>query len=130
MECGGKRSEEEVAENIDPKMAKELLQSGYRYLDVRTVNEYRKGNVKDSINIPYWFLNSKGRETNPQFMELVLKSFSKDDYIVVACASGTRSAAASLDLINSGFKHVKNMSCGYNGWTKAGLNKNKITSNL
>jgi predicted lactoylglutathione lyase len=39
--------------------------------------------VKDSLNVPYVFFTSQGREKNPQFIEQVAAHFDKQDNIVV-----------------------------------------------
>ncbi|XP_045816519.1 rhodanese-like domain-containing protein 17 [Trifolium pratense] len=47
---------------IDVQQAKNLIQTGYIYLDVRTVEEFVKGHVDAAkiINIPYMLDTPKG----------------------------------------------------------------------
>nr|GEX90856.1 hypothetical protein [Tanacetum cinerariifolium] len=107
-------SESHEVITIDVLKANDLLvNSDYRYLDVRTEEEFKKGHVdvKDVINIPNMFNTSDGRVKNPNFLEQVLPLFKKDDHLIVGCQSGVR----------SGFKHVYNMGGGYLAWVQNGL---------
>ncbi|XP_024986982.1 rhodanese-like domain-containing protein 17 [Cynara cardunculus var. scolymus] len=109
---------------IDVVKANDLLRNGgYRYLDVRTEEEFKKGHVDfdDALNIPYMFNTSQGRVKNPNFMEQVLPVCTKDDHLIVGCQSGVRSVYATTDLLNAGFKHVYNMGGGYLAWVENGL---------
>uniref|UniRef100_A0A804RJZ7 Rhodanese domain-containing protein n=1 Tax=Zea mays TaxID=4577 RepID=A0A804RJZ7_MAIZE len=64
--------------------ASDLIRSGgHRYLDVRTEEEFRSGHVEDSLNVPYLFFTSQGREKNPKFIAQVAAGFDKEDNIVV-----------------------------------------------
>ncbi|PPR85428.1 hypothetical protein GOBAR_AA35256 [Gossypium barbadense] len=71
--------------------AKNLLQSGYRYIDVRTVEEFEKGHVEaeNILNIPYLFITPEGRVKNPEFLK-------------------------------EGFKNVHDMGGGYLAWVENG----------
>ncbi|KAI5349864.1 hypothetical protein L3X38_002755 [Prunus dulcis] len=53
----------------DVQAAKDLLKSGYGYVDVRTVEEYKKGHVdaEKILNSPYLFNTPEGRVKNRQF---------------------------------------------------------------
>ncbi|XP_047312364.1 thiosulfate sulfurtransferase 18 [Impatiens glandulifera] len=108
---------------VDVHEAKALVDSGYRYLDVRTEEEFMIGRVdlEDSLNIPYMFVTPEGRVKNPNFLEQVLAAYSKDDRIVVGCQSGVRSAYATSDLVKAGLKEVYNMGGGYASWVNKGL---------
>ncbi|KAB2055597.1 hypothetical protein ES319_A11G048100v1 [Gossypium barbadense] len=61
--------------------AKNLLQSGYRYIDVRTVEEFEKGHVEaeNILNIPYLFITPEGRVKNPEFLKEVSSLCKEDD---------------------------------------------------
>uniref|UniRef100_M0ZVS3 Senescence-associated protein n=1 Tax=Solanum tuberosum TaxID=4113 RepID=M0ZVS3_SOLTU len=45
---------------VDVHAARQLIQSGHRYLDVRTEEEFKKGHVHNSLNIPYMFNTPRG----------------------------------------------------------------------
>ncbi|CAH1437182.1 unnamed protein product [Lactuca virosa] len=90
---------------IDVHRANSLLNNDkYRYLDVRTSEEFMKGRVK-----------------NVNFSEQVLLLCKKDDHLVVGCQSGVRSVYATTILLDAGFKHVYNMGGGYLAWVENGL---------
>ncbi|XP_055806897.1 thiosulfate sulfurtransferase 18-like, partial [Solanum dulcamara] len=45
---------------VDVHAARQLILSGHRYLDVRTEDEFKKGHVENSLNIPYMLNAPKG----------------------------------------------------------------------
>ncbi|KAM5546794.1 hypothetical protein ABKV19_001357 [Rosa sericea] len=105
---------------IDVQEAKDLIKSGYGYMDVRTVEEFKRGYVdaEKIYNIPYMFNTPEGRVKNPDFLKEVASACSKEDHIVVGCQSGVRSLYAVADLQNVGYKHLSNMGGGYLAWTE------------
>ncbi|KAI3704513.1 hypothetical protein L1987_74735 [Smallanthus sonchifolius] len=117
------RSEPEMI-TIDVRKANSLLRDGgYRYLDVRTSEEYMKGHVDfdDALNVPYMIDTHQGRVKNGNFLEQVLSLCNKGDHLVVGCKSGVRSVYASNALLEAGFKHVYNMRGGYLAWLENDL---------
>ncbi|KAL6959928.1 hypothetical protein U1Q18_040078 [Sarracenia purpurea var. burkii] len=108
---------------VDVQVAKDLISSGYRYLDVRTDEEFKKGHVdvENALNIPYMFNTPQGRVKNPKFLEQVLSVCNKEDPLVVGCQSGVRSVYATTDLLNADFKDVRNMGGGYIAWVENGF---------
>ncbi|KAJ3706332.1 hypothetical protein LUZ61_010037 [Rhynchospora tenuis] len=114
-------SPEQVVITVDVNTAKDLVCSGHLYLDVRTHEEFDKGHLENSIVVPYLFITPQGREKNPQFLEQVLSACKKEDNIVVGCRSGVRSLEASVELLNAGFKSIKNMGGGYIAWVANGF---------
>lgn len=70
---------------------KALLANGALLLDVRTAEEYRRGCVPQSINIPLDALGSH------------LSKLKKDRPIITVCASGMRSSSAAAYLKSQGF---------------------------
>ncbi|XP_004512146.1 thiosulfate sulfurtransferase 18-like isoform X2 [Cicer arietinum] len=87
---------------IDVQEAKNLIQAGYIYLDVRTVEEFVKGHVDAAkiINIPYLLGAPKSRVKNQDFLKDVSSACNKEDPLIV------------------GFKNVKNMEGGYVEWVR------------
>ena len=74
----------------------ELKRDGAQLVDVRTAGEYAGGHVPGTLNIPLQELDALVRELDP------------DRWVVVACASGTRSAFAARKLKALGFQKVMN----------------------
>ncbi|XP_023545011.1 thiosulfate sulfurtransferase 18-like isoform X1 [Cucurbita pepo subsp. pepo] len=108
---------------VDVKTAKNLLHSGYAFLDVRTVEEFKEGHVATEkiVNIPYQFNSPDGRVKNDRFLEDVSAVFKKDDRLVVGCRSGVRSLLAIEDLRNDGFKHLTDLGGGHLAWLEYGF---------
>jgi len=82
-------------------------------LDVRTLDEYNTGYIKNAILIPVQELESKIDK---------LKKF-KDNKIIVYCASGSRSISASRILYKKGY-NPHNMNGGINNWKRNGYDIN------
>jgi phage shock protein E len=79
------------------KQLPELMHKGAVLVDVRSPGEYQAGHADGSINIPLDEISLRHQEL-PQ-----------DKPVLVACASGTRSAMARLQLKRHGFSEVYNM---------------------
>ena len=75
----------------------ELMSKGAVIIDVRTPNEYDRGHIKESSNIPLAEMPHK------------LKAFpKKEHYYIVVCASGMRSASAKSIMKRNGYTNVYN----------------------
>ncbi|KAK7367283.1 hypothetical protein VNO80_09292 [Phaseolus coccineus] len=105
---------------IDVRAAKDLIQTGSIYLDVRTVEEFSKGHVDavNIVNIPYMLNTPKGKVMNPDFLKEVSLAYNKEDHLIVGCQTGGRSLYATSALLSDGFKNVKDMGGGYAEWVK------------
>ena len=84
-----------------------LMKKGAQIVDVRTVNEFSEGHIKESINIPLDRLQQN------------LNKLKKEKTVITCCASGIRSASAKQVLAANGFLEV------YNGGGWASL-QNKL----
>ena len=86
-------------QKISQTEAYEIMQqqSGYIILDVRTLDEYQEGHIK---NAKLWPL-----QNIPQDIDKVLKD--KNQLILIYCRSGNRSKQAAVKLVEAGFKNVK-----------------------
>ncbi|XP_020524220.1 thiosulfate sulfurtransferase 18 isoform X2 [Amborella trichopoda] len=133
---------------VDVHRAKNLLASGWRYLDVRTKEEFSEGHLENSLNVPYLFNSLQGAHTSQpkqlvrgKHVSCILISKTNGgvcsgreknkQFVEQGCRSGVRSLSASEDLINAGFKHVRNMGGGYLAWVENGFQvKNKFHSEL
>lgn len=106
------------AAKVNCKEAVTLLKD-HAYLDVRTDSEFAAGHIEGApvTNVPVWQKNAEGGfEPNPDFVATVEQAFpDKSGNIVVACASGKRSAAAVAALEQAGYTSLKDMSAGFNG---------------
>lgn len=86
-----------VKGHIAKKKVRLALSNGALVIDVRTPSEYSSGHYDGSVNIPV------------DKMESNLKKIgTKERTIVVYCASGSRSAAATRFLNTKGYKNVVN----------------------
>jgi len=74
----------------------ELMREGAQLVDVRSRGEFAAGNVPGSVNIPLDEIDLRAPELDPQ------------KWVVVFCASGTRSAMARGKLRRMGFAKVVN----------------------
>jgi rhodanese-related sulfurtransferase len=83
----------------------ELILNGATIIDVRSKEEFQRGHLKSSINIPLDKLTQG------------IKKLDKSKPIITCCASGMRSASAKSILISNGFEQV------YNGGSWTSLRK-------
>jgi len=74
----------------------ELLTGGAQVIDVRSPDEFASGHVTGSRNIPLSDLQRGAKTLDP------------NQWIIVCCASGTRSGIARRSLRRSGFTKVLN----------------------
>lgn len=77
-----------ISENIDDY-------KDYVIVDVRSVEEFRSGHIKNSVNVPL-----------PNINEI---DIPKDKNIIVYCRSGNRSLTAAGELQKLGYKKIYNM---------------------
>lgn len=113
---------------ISPEEAKELLDQGYSYLDVRTEAEFEAGHVPGAFNVPI----SRKSVPNPDFLDVILGHFDKERPIVVGCHTGSRSQRAVAILAEAGYSNLVELRTGFAGsrdafgrpepgWSKKGL---------
>ena len=77
-------------------------------LDIRGAQEYAAGHIPGAINIHAGYLTDR------------LDEIPSTQPVVVHCVSGDRSSIATSILMSKGFQHVRNLTCGLNGWIQAG----------
>jgi rhodanese-related sulfurtransferase len=107
--------------SVPVQVARELVEAGHRYLDVRTPEEFEAGHIEGAINIPFMYRQNGGMTKNPEFLHNVVEEFDKNDEMVVGCQSGKRSSLAVTELQNVGFACVTDMGGGYGAWLESGL---------
>ncbi len=84
-------------------------------LDVREVYEYQRGHIAEPAGqLP---LTPANMPWNSSVLTQAYNRLPKGVDILVYCASGARSAAASAFLDSKGFTRIYNMSGGFNSWT-------------
>ena len=81
---------------------KAIVREGAQIIDVRTVEEFKRGHIKGAMNIPL------------QSLQQHLPAIKKDKAVITCCASGMRSASAKSILNSKGFTNVYNGG----GWMK------------
>lgn len=117
-----------------PPEAKTLIDDeGYRYVDVRTEEEFAAGHAVGAVNVPIAFAGSMGMQPNPDFVRTINAHFPADAKLVLGCKSGGRSARACDILASNGYTDLVNMDGGFHGrvnpmgqlvqpgWSQAGL---------
>jgi len=77
-------------------------------LDVRTIREYKKGHLENSVLLPLQELQARWKEISEY----------KNQDILLYCATGNRSTVASKILIDKGFKRIYNMRYGISDWSR------------
>ncbi|KAA5541838.1 MBL fold metallo-hydrolase [Roseiconus nitratireducens] len=100
---------EAYASGKPAELAEAISAERVRVLDVRSDSEWEQGHLEQA---EHFFL---GRLPDH------LDQLSRDEDLVVHCQSGARSAIGVSVLQAAGFKHVWNMSGGYNAWKSEGL---------
>lgn len=87
--------------DITPEEAKKRLdnEEGIILLDVRTLEEYQGGHIRDAVLIPVDTLEEAVED----------KLTDKDAVIFVYCRSGRRSASAANILVELGYRNVYNL---------------------
>ena len=104
--------------NLEPKDAKALLEGseGWKYVDVRTEEEFRAGHAAGAWNVPIAVRDASGRMAlNPEFVAVMRKHFPADARLVLGCASGGRSQSACELLASEGYTHLVNLANGFLG---------------
>lgn len=95
-------------DNIDNQEFKDKMadKENVVVLDVRSLTEFKGGNIDNALNIDVL----KG-----DFKEKVAKLDKEKTYLVY-CRSGNRSMSASSILCDLGFEKIYNLSNGYSAW--------------
>ena len=96
---------------IDVKKYEQAVkQKDVQLVDVRTTKEFKEGHIKGAKNIDFY-----ADDFLKQF-----ESFDKDEPLYLYCRTGNRSAKASKQLSEAGFKNIIDLEGGYKAWKAAG----------
>lgn len=118
---------------VSPAEAKQLVDEGWLYLDVRSDAEYAAGHPAGAHNVPVMLPGPRGMAQNPDFLAVVEALYPKDQKLVVGCLAGGRSLAAARMLIGAGYTQIIDQRAGFGGakdsfgqvtepgWAAAGL---------
>ncbi len=91
--------------HIEPSELETVLKKNNAVVvDVRGINEYNAGHIKDALHIQLGDLPHR------------LNELDKDKNIIMHCAGGDRSSTACSILQKHGFKKVTNLAGGYGAW--------------
>lgn len=103
------------AGRVDPEEAWKLFTGGVAHLvDVRSAEERKfVGHVPNTFHVAWQI--GPALIKNPRFLRELENKLSKDSVILLLCRSGKRSAAAAEAATAAGFKHVFNVSEGFEG---------------
>ena len=100
-----------------PEEAQQLIGQGYRYIDVRTEEEFADGHPATAVNIPIAAPDPGTGQMmmNADFVAVAQAHFPKDARLIVGCAAGGRSQRAAEVLAAAGYTNVLNMQGGFSG---------------
>ena len=100
------------AKNVTASEAVRLMNNeSALVLDVRTLEEYQKSHIVNSVSIPLGLLSSRISEIQNR----------KSDPVIIVCQSGNRSMQAARTLKNNAFEKLYNLSGGMLSWGQANL---------
>ncbi len=92
-------------------IAKNLKNTDFKILDVRTPGEYSEGHIKNSTMIDFYADDFLTR----------IKELDKSKTYLIYCRSGNRSGKTLTMMENLGFSKVYNMLGGIRSWTRSQL---------
>ena len=95
--------------------AKQLLDEGYVYLDVRSEPEFAAGHPAGAVNVPLMHAGPRGMTPNPDFQAVVEALYPKDARLVLGCRSGQRSMRAADVLSAAGYTGLVDQRAGFDG---------------
>lgn len=101
--------------SISIEEARELMDQGYVYVDVRSEAEFERAHIPGALNVPLSHQTPRGLAPNPDFLSVFEAAFGKDEKLVLGCKSGGRSKRALAILSQAGFSDVVEMAAGFEG---------------
>jgi len=112
-----------AVKRVSPEEAKELMDQGYAYLDVRSIPEFEQGHPAGAFNVPLLHLDPATGQMrpNPDFLPVVRANFPPDTPMVIGCKMGGRSQQACEILASAGYQDVANVLGGFGGAPQMGI---------
>ena len=104
-----------MVKRVTPPEAAALLDSGWVYLDVRSIPEFDEGHPVGAANVPLLHLDNGRMAPNPDFQAVVSANFPAETKLVVGCKVGGRSLRAATLLEAAGYSNVVDMRGGFHG---------------
>jgi rhodanese-related sulfurtransferase len=105
-------------ENLTPAQVAAELRDGARVIDIREPEEsMTKGRIPGAISAPRGMLEFYADTTSPYHRA----DFEPGKRIILACASGGRSALGAVTLQKMGYDNVAHLDGGLNAWIAEGL---------
>ena len=92
-----------MIKSVNAAVAKTMLETGYKLIDVRTDEEYEYGRIPGAILVPLFDLKQREGELDP------------NTRYIIYCHTGNRSSVAVLHLTQTGFD-VQTLEGGFSGW--------------
>ena len=89
--------------------ARRMIEAGTRVIDVRQIDEWKRGHIAEAELVPLNGIYSFGKAL--QDLQI-----PEDEEVIFVCAVGQRSATASEIALVAGLKKVYNLANGMNGW--------------
>lgn len=114
-------SEAPGVRSVPVQVAKELVDAGHHYVDVRTPEEFEGAHPEGAVNIPYMLKHGGGMTKNQDFIKEMKDQFDPDAELVIGCLSGKRSMLATTELLREEFTNVTDVGGGFQAWEKSGL---------
>lgn len=106
-------------QRIPAERAAELIrQAGYRYVDVRSEEEFVLGHPAGAFNVPWQHAaegGGGGMSDNGDFMRVMRRAFAPDTELIIGCRTGHRSQLAAARLLNAGYSALLEMEGGFMG---------------
>ena len=100
---------------VSPAEAQQLVDSGYVYVDVRSVPEFEAEHPSHAYNVPLMHMGGGGMTPNAEFVTVMKARFASDAKLVLGCKSGGRSLRAAQALAGAGFTDVIDQRAGFDG---------------
>jgi len=99
--------------HVDANEAAQILahNADVKVLDVRTGWEYKRGHIKDAVNLNYYAFSFKKN----------LEKLDKKTIWLVHCKSGVRSGRTIPLMQEAGFENIIHMDGGFDDWRRSGL---------